>query len=483
MGELYQIGLESPLRRGHIGLPGSRPYSAKNLPQRPLWEARGRAMIYAMTGNNYLKPLFSVLIFSFTLSSASAGGLDDLRGLSAGFDVQAPVPAAPVPKAPPARSSQDPVLNALSDAQWDAIFSRKETPSVPLLPQNKELFSDFTIRYIVKGRVSFDTEPPLLTSVTGKVFRIVKYPRWLREVGPKMICVEGYVKQREENDEIAVDELLHPNTLEDLTPSDAILDLQRDPVILSSDENGYTLGNVSWSMVHDDKGEIATDENGNLVTVWHDGVKVDTSKLEDIYFVKKTALKPLRYGDHGMLMFKFKPGGVTAPDGSTTQALVVSVDAYYTDPIKMVYSPIAALRGRYQVYYSVQTMERYSDVKFNYNEFKMSTDLVLVPYPLKLDREQKLRLLRNALNKASADNTGEMYSLFYNSCANSVLSLINGVLPKGKKVEDGWLPEIFYRVQVTLPGAMSGLLVKRGIAGEPEAEITKNNFKAYFPLQ
>jgi len=412
--------------------------------------------------------------------------MEVLKGQAAEFGKQLAVVQAPAnaPSTVPAGEPVTGLPGELSDAEWLAILSQdapEETPGS--LPQDKELFSDHHIRYLVKGRVSFASQPPLLTADTGKVFRIVKYPKWLKEAGPDRICVEGYVRQRDNTSELAIVKLLPPDTLENLSPSSTTLNLQRDPVLLAQSGGGYVLGSVGWGLAHDENGALLKDPAGNLVSIWQSGVKVDASLLEEAYFVKKTALKPVRYGDHGMLMFKFKPGGVKSADGSAVRALVVSLDAYYSDPEKMVYSPVEALRGKYLVYYSIQTAERYSELKFSYNEFNMSTELVLMPYPLLLSRDQRQRLLENAILKATDNNKGEMYSLLYNSCANSALSLINSALPDGKKVKAGWLPEIVYRTQSSFPDAMVAVLLKKGLAGKPLPDVTTANFREYFSFR
>lgn len=361
-----------------------------------------------------------------------------------------------------------------------ALISAQHAPEARLLPaQNKELYSDFRIRYIIKGRMDFRQSPPTLTAGTGKVFRVTDYPFWLRMAHGRNVCVEAYARQRDDTAELKIEKLLPPDTLEGLEPSDKIRGLQRDPELLSRDGETFSLGNIGWAMKHDAAGNMLRDADGNFASVWHSGVKVDRSRLLNAYFVKKTALKPVRYGDHGMLMFTFAPGGVVAPDGSETNALVVSLDAYYNDPERMVYSPLDALRGKYQVYYSIQTADRYSELKFNYNEFGMPNDLALVPYPLKLDREERARLLLNAIGKATENNKGEMYSLLYNSCANSALSLINSAVSEDRKVKEGWLPEIIYRTQATFPDAMTRLLIKRGLSGEAMPDILNSNYKEY----
>lgn len=370
-------------------------------------------------------------------------------------------------------------MSALSPAGL-ALINAQRAPAARFLPaQDKELYSDYRIRYIIKGRMDFRQSPPTLTADTGKVFRVTGHPFWLRLAHGRTVCVEAYARQRDDTAELKIEKLLPPDTLEGLEPSDKIRGLQRDPELISREGGVSRLGNIGWAMEHDADGNMALDADDNFISVWRSGVRVDPSRLEGAYFVKKTALKPVRYGDHGMLMFTFAPGGVVAPDGSETNALVISLDAYYNDPERMVYSPLDALRGKYQVYYSLQTAERYSELKFNYNEFGMPNDLVLVPYPLKMDRDERERLLENAIAKATENNKGEMYSLLYNSCANSALSLINSAVSEDRKIKEGWLPEIIYRTQASFPDTMTRLLVKKGLSGEALPDITRTNYKEY----
>lgn len=354
-----------------------------------------------------------------------------------------------------------------------------EVPGAPM-PQNKELLSDFHIRYVIKGGLDLSVKPPVFTAETGQRFKVVKYPRRLKEAAYAGICVEGHVRQRDAASELAIEKALPPDSPACLAQPPETAGLQRDPVLLERGDTGYVLGNVAWGMAHDAAGALTRDMNGNPVTDWQSGVKVDPSLLEDVYFVKKMALKPVRYGDHGMLLFRFAAGGVIAGNGARTSALAVSLDAYYADQDEMSYSPVEALRGKYQVYYSVQTGERYSDLKFNYNEFNLPTELELKLYPLLLDGEQKIRLLQNAVAKAAANNKGEMYSLFNNSCANSALSLINSVLTEERKIRGEGLRESFYRIGSTFPDALSAILVKRGLAGRPLPAVVRENYRGYF---
>lgn len=422
-------------------------------------------------------------VFGPGLVLGQAGGMEDLRtslpelsSVEASYfqkNISAPVPSAPAPRQVPSVQSVDPVLNALSDAQWSAILNSRtwEETLADGDPVNKELYSDYHARYIVKGNVSFKTDPPVFTTESGKVFKIVKYPQWLKDVGDTRICVEGYARQRDDTSEFVIKKLLPPSALDDIAPAGDMRNLQRDPSIISRGASGYVLGNVNWNLAHSADGQRLRDEYDNLISVWENGVIIKPEMLQQAFFVKKTTTKPVRYGDHGLLMFTFKPGGVQTADGRTARGLAVSLDAYYKDKADMSYSPVAALKGKYLIYYSVQTMERYT-------EFKLPGEpQTMTLYPLNIRRGQQLKLLDNAFKKATANNEGEAYSLFYNSCANSALSLINSVLDEGQKIKAGWLPEIIYRIKTTFPDAIAALLLKKKIANSPLPEVTGANWQ------
>ena len=104
----------------------------------------------------------------------------------------------------------------------------------------------------------------------------------------------------------------------------------------------------------------------------------------------------------------------------------------------------------------------------------------LLAYPLTISRGQQLALLEKAIGQATDDKTGEMYSLFYNSCTNAVVSLVNGVLTGDQKIRDGWLPEFVYRLRASVPDTATTLLRKKGVIGAPNAAIDENNYASVF---
>ena len=186
--------------------------------------------------------------------------------------------------------------------------------------------------------------------------------------------------------------------------------------------------------------------------------------------------KPVKYANHGLLMFKFKPGGVVSPDGQQSHGIAVSMDVYHKDPAHMSNSVKEAFKGKYLVYYSVQTIERYTEFKIS-NTDAVGLPETLILYPLAIDRGQQLQLLDNVIRKATDNHVGERYSPLDNSCTNAILSLINGVLNDDQKIKSGWLPEIIYRFRTTLPDAVAALLIKKGITGKPLPKVTAANYQ------
>jgi len=340
------------------------------------------AVMAGMTGGAYAAD-FSDLAVRASDLKASFGMF------AAQNDIRVPAPAlaasGPASRAFGQQQGEDAVVNSLTEAQWNNILGSQPWEATDEPAVSKELYSDYHIRYIAKGRVSFRTTPPTFTTESGKVFVVTKYPKWLKEVGDTKICVEGYAKQRDDTSEFIIKKMLPPSALEGVLPSAGMQALQRDPSIISHDESGYVLGNLNWNLAHAADGARVKDQYGNFISEWQSGVVVKPELLEAAYFVKKTSLKPVRYGDHGYLMFKFKPGGVMTADGKNTRFIVVSLDAYYKDQSNMSYSAVTALKRQYLVYYSIQTAERYT-------EFKLSEDpQSLTVYPLALTRGQRLQ--------------------------------------------------------------------------------------------
>ena len=361
------------------------------------------------------------------------------------------------------------VLNSFTGGEWDEIFARRANYS-GISGTTKELFSDYNTRYIVNGTMNFAVNPPRFTADTGKVFIVNSYPDWLRKIGNKKVCVEGFARQQDDTSELIISKVLPSAQLASVTPNQGMLEIQKTANIISSTGGKYVLGNVAWNLKHNSNGALARDQYGYFSTEWRNGVTVKPDLLENAYFVKMVADTEPRYGSHGLLIFTFKPGGVVAADGKPARGLAVSLDAYYKDRTNMNYSPVDGLAGKYMVYYSVSTMERYLEFKIR------DGNNALYFYPLIVSAQQRRKLLDNALRKATENKLGEMYSLLYNSCTNAAISMINSVLEQSRKISAGWLPEIVYRASVTFPDTAAAVLLKKGVTQQPLPAVNQSNF-------
>ncbi len=419
-----------------------------------------------------LLPLFSAAATFEDLYAGSRSGF--LTGPVFPAPSSAALPPSQEPR-PPALTEEDSAIKSLSEAQWDEIFRDSSGEELVLAAgQTKELFSDYHTRYVLKGFLDLRTAPPIFTSENGKVFKVVSYPKWLKKTAGAYLCVEAFAKQHDSTGSIIIKKALPLSALDGITPPDSIRQLQRTARVLATHSGGYSLGDVNWGLAHSPEGAQLKDPHGNFIILW-DSVTVNTDLFEQAYFVKKSFVQPVTIGVHALLMYKFKPGGVVNSEGKSAKGLAISLDSYYNNPAHMSYSPFDALRGKYIIYYSVQTIDSFS-------EFKVSEKIpaILTPYPLNISRAQQLALLDNNLKKATDDNTGEMYYFFYNSCTNTVVSILNSVLDPAQKITAGWLPEIAYRVQTTLPDAVTALLNKKGMIKEPLPIITRTNYQQAF---
>ena len=400
-----------------------------------------------------LNPLSAAAAELFNLNSLSAGGIKNLN-----LDIPR-LSAAPEKFLAPAIAAQDAGLaDSLTPAQWDELFAADTAG------ETKELLSDFASRYVITGTLRLGSVPPTFTTKSGKVYKVVKHPKWLRNTGAAELCVEGYIRQADNTSELAIDTVLPLDAMQAYAPSAATTDVQRQPYILSKDPRGYALGNVNWGVRHSADGRRLKRPDGVFQFAWPGSVLVRPELLEAAYVGKKTMQKFPFIGTHGFLAFKFKPGGVTDGDGNSVRGLVISLNTYSVIPGVQNQNALDGLRGKFAVHYNINSAEGYVEA----NVFTDGNRISL--YPLTLARERQVQLLRNAIEQATADRTGEMYSVVYNSCTNAVVSFINSVLTGKEKIKDGWLPEIVYRLRgrghfpaaQTRPGGQTPALPRRG---------------------
>lgn len=422
-----------------------------------------------------------LLSLVFTISSATAQPFT-LNSLSA-RDIHNLNPVIPHSGVPPAAAAQAfadgseidaSPANYLTPAQWDEVFGGEQETLTGGQPASRELFSNFASRYIINGTLQFNRSPKTFTTLEGKVYRVVKHPRWLKDTGDAQLCVEGYIKQQDNTNDLSIATVLPLNAADAYKPSAATVAVQRRPYIISKDSLGYNLANVNWGVQHSADGRRLKRPDGIFKFVWPASVTVRPDFLEQAYVGKKSYQTFPYAGAHGFLAFKFRPGGVTDGNGNSVRGLVISLNTYSLVPGVQNQGIIDGLLGKYAVHYNINSAEGYVEA----NVFTDGNHITL--YPLTLSRDRQVRLLENAIQQATATRTGEMYSLIYNSCTNAVVSFVNGVLDKDEKIKEGWMPELIYRLRATIPDAATALLTKRGLLAKPLPYVDENNYQRLF---
>lgn len=408
----------------------------------------------------------------FALNSLAAG---ELRNLNLQVPQASASPEIIEMLSSETMAGQDESLTgALSAAEWNEIFGSAQEDLAGRTAVTKELLGDFASRYIMNGTLQLDSSPKTFTTLAGKVYKVVKHPKWLKSTGNTELCIEGYIKQQDNTSELSIATVLPLDAAAAYAPSAATRAVQRQPYILSKDSRGYALANVNWGVQHDANGRRMKREDGIFKFVWPRSVTVRPELLEAAYVGKKS-LQTFPYaGVHGFLAFKFKPGGVTDENGNSVRGLVISLNTYSLIPGVQNQGIIDGLRGKYAVHYNINSAEGYVEQ----NVFTDGNRISL--YPMTLPRARQVKLLENAIAQATANRTGEMYSLVYNSCTNAVVSFVNGVLSGKEKIVEGWLPELVYRLRATIPDAATSMLTKRGLIAKPLPYLDEKNYTQLF---
>lgn len=132
-------------------------------------------------------------------------------------------------------------------------------------------------------------------------------------------------------------------------------------------------------------------------------LKVEDAALEEVYFGFRSASV-----GHNFLMFSFKDGA----------KLVVEVLPWKKKGEK--FDPfVAGVTGKYALVWNMVSFDSFLETAVGRD------GLYVDVYPMKLSREEKLRLLDEAVKESTRDYTGEKYHTFFNSCSSNALKVFS----------------------------------------------------------
>ncbi|MDA8130358.1 MAG: DUF4105 domain-containing protein [Elusimicrobia bacterium] len=136
--------------------------------------------------------------------------------------------------------------------------------------------------------------------------------------------------------------------------------------------------------------------------------RIDMSQLDEAYWGYRSGGV-----GHSYLMFTFKDGAESA--GRPMSGLVI--EALPWEKKGEPYLPFTAgIRDHYPLVWNVVSWDSFLETS-RLNKYTVDV------YPLKLSREEKLRLLDEGIKEATRDHSGEKYHTFLNSCSTNALKV------------------------------------------------------------
>lgn len=239
---------------------------------------------------------------------------------------------------------------------------------------------------------------------------------------------------------------------------------QREAKLIKTTPDGRVhLSGIRWGF---DEGKKAEDWNPR----WKEA-SIDPSKVKDAYIVLE--LYPDSFPGHALTYFEFDDKGkVQTSDGESTKGLTLSFEAHLKKDQQ--FDVVKGLKDEFGVIYQLGSWEDQVQKVCGRDGHS------LIRFKLNLSQDQKEKLLRNSLDAATADRTGEYYNTIKNSCFNSQVRLINTVLPRGQQVNEWIIPDKIYNPALILPRGMSPVLGFRGVMDDSAPVLTEPD-KTKFP--
>jgi len=183
------------------------------------------------------------------------------------------------------------------------------------------------------------------------------------------------------------------------------------------------------------------------VYAWRE-LSVEDAKLDEVYWGYRSGGT-----GHSFLMFTFKDGAKS--DGKNVRGLVVEVLPWKKKGEE--FAPFTAgISGKYDLVWNLVSWDSFLESSI------VKSGLTIDVYPLKFSREEKLRLLDEAIKESTRDYKGEKYHTFFNSCSTNALKVVTRAT--GKHLLVG-------RV---LPAVVVEHLKVRGLLGERQRYDASN---------
>lgn len=218
---------------------------------------------------------------------------------------------------------------------------------------------------------------------------------------------------------------------------------QMPAFLISSDAEGnYIISNVRWGF----------DDSETFNGARFRTIKFNVNDIKDIYFATQP-FPPEWLLTHSLMIFEFKDC-VKTDKNEKSKAIVLSIEprlriGQYCDLI------IKGNAGVFPIIYQLSSFEDYMQYGLNgigrgglggknFLVEKLIKRHKLYSYKLKLDKSQKINLLKYAVNESVADRGNEKYDTMNNSCTNNLFVLLNKVITNGRRYNEKIVRNIVY---------------------------------------
>jgi hypothetical protein len=219
------------------------------------------------------------------------------------------------------------------------------------------------------------------------------------------------------------------------------------------DDGTYHLDGVRWGY----------EETGNDTSQWKPIFKqaqVNPKDVKEVYIAVEP-FAPEWVAGHGEAVVEFN-NPIVSQDGEQDNRLVFSVEAW--TPKGDSYGIMKGMKKNFGIIHQLGTFGGRVQRQCR----KEGRSIIL--HRLNLTQEQKEAFVKNSLEEAVKDHTGEYYNTATNSCFSSQVVELNKVLPESRQMHRWTALLGLPRMSATLPGT-AGLVLERYHLTTPEAPI------------
>ncbi len=219
------------------------------------------------------------------------------------------------------------------------------------------------------------------------------------------------------------------------------------------DDGTYHLDGVRWGY----------EETGKDTSEWKPIFKqaqVNPKDVKEVYIAVEP-FAPEWVAGHGEAVVEFN-NPIVSQDGESDNRMVFSVEAW--TPKGESYGLVKGLKKNFGIIHQLSTFG--GRVQRQCRQEGRS----IILHRLNLTQEQKEAFVKNSLEEAVKDRTGEYYNTATNSCFSSQVVELNKVLPESHQMHRWTALLGLPRMSATLPGT-AGLVLERYHLTTPEAPI------------